>query len=46
MGVVVGSGYGSEAEKQIRIALFPAHTTTQVNVLVSVMKKYEKECST
>ncbi|MEI6327391.1 MAG: aminotransferase class V-fold PLP-dependent enzyme [Candidatus Roizmanbacteria bacterium] len=40
-GVAVGSGYGAQAEKQIRIALFPAHTPEQVQTLLTIMKEYK-----
>ncbi|QHT66630.1 aminotransferase class V-fold PLP-dependent enzyme [Rhodocytophaga rosea] len=40
-GNVVGSGYGSYKDKQIRIANFPANTTAQVEALIQVMQQLE-----
>ncbi len=37
-GLVVGSGYRDFAQKQIRIANFPAHTTSDVYSLIKLIK--------
>ena len=41
-GNVVGSGYGSYKEKQIRIANFPAVTIEQTQSLLNEMQRFEK----
>lgn len=39
LGLVVGSGYGSYKEKQVRIANFPATTQEQIELLINEMRK-------
>jgi phosphoserine aminotransferase len=37
--MVVGSGYGSHKEKQIRIANFPANTDDQIEQLLAAIRQ-------
>jgi phosphoserine aminotransferase len=39
-GMVVGSGYGFHKDSHIRIANFPAHTTSQIEKLLDSLRKY------
>ena len=39
-GIVVGRGYGSRKDLDIRIANFPAHTIKDVKLLINLLDKY------
>ncbi|MBI3984823.1 MAG: aminotransferase class V-fold PLP-dependent enzyme [Candidatus Levybacteria bacterium] len=39
-GIILGSGYGENKQKQVRIGNFPAHTLLQVKTLIKILSEF------